>query len=1022
MASPQESNSLCLKRKLVDDCLSKECKSRRIKTEKGPSSDSSAKRCKCCCTRPNLASDCVNYLKSGVPSRVMFYKQGSWHNFPEQIMKSLIEEFRSNKSSVVAVMDDEPVLVDFLSMTLVNLKSRKQRSVAWFDDTGKCFYPSLFFDEEADEVAKVGGDFEGATQGIMLDKVANSPPEVVKQVVLESSPPVPQKPATADILRKKIASVERGSEGFLFAQDLFLSGMGPFATPNNILHIHRYSPNDITAQCRLQAFEKQMMSTKEERGDANVRYGWLGSRKNDIVRILINGFGNNGKPAEKAGLSAGVYLSPEDRAFSSVGLCDVDEKGVQYMLLCRLILGNMEAVMPGSQDSFPSSDIYDSGVDDCSNPKCYVMWPSHLSTHIRLEYLVSFRLSSKVRNYLLGLKGLWFHPSPKEVAVDISTLVPVRQPSFLRFFFSIDTLVFQLDVHVLLTVIMSGNAEGPTSPWISFRVLFAMIQENISSVARELLFHHYEELKENKITREEMVKQMIILVGEKLLLETLKRLHYCPSLWYKSAGKIASSDPARTAAEDRSLDQTGNCSLIVSVAHGDSHAPNAVAENSTSLCTKGCDTPATGMISKGYDSLAPKGVPETSTSVGPVHGASPSVEPKVRDSPIQTVLSGNIATDCAKRQDPLVSRVAPVAHNGLLRMPSGKSASLAAQVCNSVRPSTGPSGRASTEPNNASKSCGIFAPGIRPKGGESLVPSLALGNSKYAGVEGLNSAPRATPPGIRPKGGESLVHGLALGNSKCAGAEGINSAPRVTPLGIRPKGGESIAPSLALGNSKCAGAEGINSAPRVTPPGIRPKGGESIAPSLALGNSKCAGAEGLNSAPRVTPPGIRPKGGESFVPSLALGNSKCAGAEGLNSAPRVTPKDKEFLSLSISSQQSPVLNSGHGNPKALATEARGSLSLSIAPNVHDPPASSKEPKDDASPIAGMVSESQHSQAPNAVTKGYNAPTPIPKESKGQHLQSGVHSQSSGPDDASSSNVARAADTIVALSTLREKGR
>lgn len=106
----------------------------------------------------------------------------------------------------------------------------------------------------------------------------------------------------------------------------------------------------------------------------------------------------------------------------------------------------------------------------------------------------------------------------------------------------------------------------------------------------------------------------------------------------------------------------------------------------------------------------------------------------------------------------------------------------------------------------------------------------------------------------------------------------------------------------------------------------------------------------------------------------------------------------------------------------MATEARGSLSLSIAPNVHDPPASSKEPKDDASPIAGMVSESQHSQAPNAVTKGYNAPTPIPKESKGQHLQSGVHSQSSGPDDASSSNVARAADTLVALSTLREKGR
>ncbi|KAK1629955.1 hypothetical protein QYE76_004270 [Lolium multiflorum] len=140
----------------------------------------------------------------------------------------------------------------------------------------------------------------------------------------------------------------------------------------------------------------------------------------------------------------------------------------------RVIMGNMEAVTSGSQDSFPSSGIYDSGVDDCSNPKCYVMWASHVNT-----YPYSFRISY----YLLGFKGLWFHPSPKEVAMDISTLQPVR-------------------------------------------VLFAIIQENISSVARELLFHHYEELKDNEITREEMVKKITIIVGEKLILESLKKPHY----------------------------------------------------------------------------------------------------------------------------------------------------------------------------------------------------------------------------------------------------------------------------------------------------------------------------------------------------------------------------------------------------------------------------------------------------------------------------------------------------------------
>jgi hypothetical protein len=38
--------------------------------------------------------------------------------------------------------------------------------------------------------------------------------------------------------------------------------------------------------------------------------------------------------------------------------------------------------------------------------------------------------------------------------------------------------------------------------------------------------------QENEITREEMVKKMIIIVGEKLLLETLKKLHYCVSFLY----------------------------------------------------------------------------------------------------------------------------------------------------------------------------------------------------------------------------------------------------------------------------------------------------------------------------------------------------------------------------------------------------------------------------------------------------------------------------------------------------------
>jgi hypothetical protein len=373
-----------------------------------------------------MANDCINYLKSGVPSRVVFYRQGSWCNFPEKVVKSIVDAFKEDKSSVVVVIDDQPLLVDFLSMTLVNLKTRKQRSVAWLDGTNKWSFPSSFFDEEVDESTRLGTSVvKGAAQGFAGSNVMKSPSYTAKQVMPEASPPVLQNSSALDALRKKIVHVERGSESFMFVQNLFLSGMGSFAVPNNILHIHRYSPKDITAECKLVAFERQMSLTGQKSGNAIARYGWLGSGKQDIVSVITNGFLSIEKNTHDTELGPGIYLSPENRAFTrlffhlivlmfffssrlledwrvynislfcSVGFCDVDEKGVQYMLLCRAILGNTIVIKPGSQEKFLG--MYDSGVDNFSNPNYYVMWPSNLDTHISLEYLISFRLSPKVQ-------------------------------------------------------------------------------------------------------------------------------------------------------------------------------------------------------------------------------------------------------------------------------------------------------------------------------------------------------------------------------------------------------------------------------------------------------------------------------------------------------------------------------------------------------------------------------------------------------------------------------------------------
>lgn len=71
--------------------------------------------------------------------------------------------------------------------------------------------------------------------------------------------------------------------------------------------------------------------------------------------------------------------------------CVADEDGLRHMLLCRVILGKMEVIPAGSQQYHPSSDDFDSGVDNLSAPKRYIVWSTHMNTHILPEYVVTFR-------------------------------------------------------------------------------------------------------------------------------------------------------------------------------------------------------------------------------------------------------------------------------------------------------------------------------------------------------------------------------------------------------------------------------------------------------------------------------------------------------------------------------------------------------------------------------------------------------------------------------------------------------
>jgi hypothetical protein len=55
-------------------------------------------------------------------------------------------------------------------------------------------------------------------------------------------------------------------------------------------------------------------------------------------------------------------------------------------------------------------------------------------------------------------------------------------------------------------------SEGPSTPWISFKVLFRLIQDKISFIARELLFHHDKELKVLSIQQVVLCPLVLIMI------------------------------------------------------------------------------------------------------------------------------------------------------------------------------------------------------------------------------------------------------------------------------------------------------------------------------------------------------------------------------------------------------------------------------------------------------------------------------------------------------------------------------
>ncbi|XP_027915380.1 inactive poly [ADP-ribose] polymerase RCD1-like [Vigna unguiculata] len=480
----------------------------------------------------SLSNRFLSYKKSGKPARLMFYKNGEWVDFPRDILDLVKKDLEIKKSVVEVELNGYHMVLNFFHMYKLNMKTGLQQPMAWIDEAGGCFFPEVYaaYSEEPYTLCKQGTgkstesynsnevklqleiEINGLDQwklrecsdesnslfnGIRIDSKQKSCPydvEVENSINKENYGNVDESiQQNQEIDLEAYTESVCGKLNFDSVQKIFLKGMNNNGiTDSNIVGIDRCS--GAAMQARLELFLKQAEITKKCHGEANVQYAWLASTKRELYTMMEYGLGHCRLSASKGSYGTGVHLAAVTCPDTSARYCDVDENGVRHLVLCRVIMGNMEILRPGTGQFQPSSYEYDNGVDDIQCPRYYVVWNMNINTHIYPEFVVSFKLSFDAEGLSCG----------SERKNDVSgVMTACHGPQGL--------------LPSCAEVKGTAPSRGPTSPWMSFPLLFAAIRNKVPPNDMERVKKHYEQFRSKQISRNDFVKMLRLIVGDALL-------------------------------------------------------------------------------------------------------------------------------------------------------------------------------------------------------------------------------------------------------------------------------------------------------------------------------------------------------------------------------------------------------------------------------------------------------------------------------------------------------------------------
>ncbi|XP_051146013.1 probable inactive poly [ADP-ribose] polymerase SRO2 isoform X3 [Andrographis paniculata] len=276
------------------------------------------------------------------------------------------------------------------------------------------------------------------------------------------SPPAESSAQSMDFTASGMVRLEEDdgrSNEYAVIKRNFVNGMRSLGEDVNLVAVHKNPYSSVAGKAKLEAFRAFTRATAEKRGgDANVKFGWYGGRRDEIRDIVVHGFGRLDKDSP---YGFGIHLSPAALPAPSALKAEEDGAGVRHMLLCRVILGNTETICPGSHQSQPTSIHFDSGVDSPLAPTMYIIWSTYMNSHIFPNYIVSFT-------------------SPSLIAKEVS------------------------------------------SSSMKFSILLNVLSRFLDPSKMSLIRNYYKDFRENKIGRSQLITRLRSLVGDNILISVIK--------------------------------------------------------------------------------------------------------------------------------------------------------------------------------------------------------------------------------------------------------------------------------------------------------------------------------------------------------------------------------------------------------------------------------------------------------------------------------------------------------------------